>query len=64
MVIKMSAFETLEKVNRYTKSSLKRMPSSASLPTTRTSCAEASAQRLGRARPAGFPQRLESIAST
>jgi hypothetical protein len=52
----MPAFETLEQVNRYTNSSLKRpqarRPSSASLPTIRTSRAEASAQRLGRAQPA------------
>ena len=35
----------------------------AEFPTTRTDRPEASARRLRRAKPARFPQRLESIAS-
>ena len=45
----MAAFETLGKVNRYTKSSFKR---SVGCSDRQVKCAEASAQGLGRAQPA------------
>ena len=55
--IEIGAFWTLWKVNRYTKSFLKRslccsLPPNWLPSTTRPGCAEASAQRLGRAPPA------------
>jgi hypothetical protein len=62
MVIKMPEFETLRKVNSYRNSShcllAIRMLSWMSLPTTRPSCAEANAQRVGRAQPAVFSASL------